>query len=239
MFNQNQIQSAFFLFTLALVTVSSGCSNAGPPEGQQQAMEVEKDTNRVMSKIPLKYDQLEQFLGNDEQEVVAAVHRKYLRILENWHAEHGEKIRNGRAAVFDFMKTKNKTEAKEAMEQAKRDNVKGLILEEQEMQKEYDAAVLAAIPGDKLKLWQADKICRTLLDFLEPLEFTESQIKQVHDLAPRAIQQIRAKNKDDWHLFGTTNLEKLVGQTVIVPAQKRPFEELKKKHRLRKLKWAQ
>ncbi len=118
------------------------------------------------------------------------------------------------------------------------DNVKELILEEREMQKEYDAAVLAAIPVDKLKLWQADKICRTLLGFLEPLEFTEAQIKQVHDLAPTALQQIRAKNKDDWHLMGTSNLEKLVGQSVIAPTQKQPFEELKKKHRLRKLKWA-
>ena len=241
MFKQKQIHSKFFLFTLALVTVSSGCFNADSPESQHQAGEVEqgeKNSNRVVSKIPIKYDQLEQFLGKDEQEVVDAIHRKHLLVLEQWHAEHGEKIRSGRAAVFNFMKTKNKAEAKAAMKRAKQDNVKELILEEREMQEEYDAAVLAAIPVDKLKLWQADMICRTLLEFLEPLEFTEVQIKQVNALAPTALQHIGDKDKGDWHVMGTSNLETLVGQSVISPAQKQPFEELKKKHRMRKLKWA-
>lgn len=238
MFKKNQIQATFFLLPLALLTVSSGCFSADSPDGQPQAVEVEPDANRVVSQVPAKYDHLEQFLDNDEQAVVAAVHEKYLDILENWHAEHGEKIRSGRAAVFDFMKTKNKAEARAAMKQAKQDNVKELILEERETQDEYDAAVLAAIPVDKLKLWQADKISRTLLDFLAPLEFAEAQIKQVHDLAPTAIQKIPARNNDDWHPIGTTNLETLVGQSVLTPAQKQPFEELKQKHRMRKLKWA-
>lgn len=223
---------------LVLVTLALGCTSSGPPVGSAEAEQVAQNASQSIMKIERKYDQLKKFLNDDEQAVVAAVHQTYQSKLTEWDVEHGEKVRAGQAALADFLSTKNKAKAKQALAQSKKDNVKELILEKRRMQEEYEAAVVRAIPADKLKLWQADSISRTLLEFLEPLDLTAEQIQQVHNLAPSALQTVDDKDKQAWRLIGTSKLEDLVGQRVLSQDQKRPFEELLKNNKSRKLKWA-
>lgn len=232
-------QSRSITLILVVISLTSwGCSKRDSSPEQADTKESEQAIHRAVTKVQRKYDQLETFLDDGEQAVLAGVHQKHQSILEAWHTKHGEKIRSGRAAIAEFMSTKNKAKARKAIAQGKKDNVKELILEEQGLQKEYEAAVVAAIPVGKLRLWQADKISRTLLAFLEPLELTDAQIRQVHDLAPSALQSIRDEDRQAWHLIGTGNLEELFGQRVVAKTQKQRFEELKEKHKHRKLKWA-
>lgn len=235
---KNINQSHLIVFLFAISIVSLGCSKQDSSTVQAESEDVQQAIDQAATRVQRTYDQLDTFLNDGEKAVLAGVHQKHQSILKDWHAEHGEKIRSGRAALADFLSTKNKAKAREAIAQGKKDNVKELILEEKDLQKEYEAAVIAAIPIDKMRIWQADRISRTLLAFLEPLELTEAQISQVHNLAPSALQSIRDGEEQAWHMIGTDKLEKLFAQRVVVEAQRQPFEELKEKNKQRRLKWA-
>lgn len=228
------IQFRVVLLGVAVATMASiGCFNSGPPENQK----ISAGEAKLLSKVGLKYDQLHWFLDEGERPALEAVHDKYKAELKDWYSENGEAVGKVGKALVNFMKTKNQSKARNAIKQAKKDDTQELIRERDRILKEYEAAVIASVPPEKFELWQADKISRTMFEFLQPLNLTDGQREEVHCLAFTALKQLRKKDASVWHPVAATNLERLVGQKVLTPVQKPKFEALKKKHRLRKLKW--
>lgn len=220
---------------LAVATLSfAGCFNSGPSDNRK----ISAGEAKLISKVGLKYDKLHWFLTKDERPALEAVHDKYKAELKEWYSENGEAVAKVGKALVNFVTTKNKSKARKAIKQAKKDDTQKLIRERDRIIKEYEAEVIASVPLDKFELWQADKISRTLLEFLTPLGLTEEQQNQIRQLAPDALKQVKESDKNIWLVKGTSRLETMVGRQVLTQAQKPQFEKLKTDSKLRKLKWA-
>ena len=200
------------------------------PYGQYQLDQLAAGFNQVLASVQL-----------DEQQSLEleSFHKDSIQNLRNWYSENGPTIVAIRKKAFSAARSKNLAKLQKMKRGGDQATVEKLANEERKLLQNYREALEEKVPSDQKLNWQSDVITDKLLEFLAPLELTDMQKSEVKDLAPNALKRLGGKQLKNWRGYGTSELEKLFEKQVLPKQQIQSFEDLKKKNRIRMLKWSE
>lgn len=232
------------LFLVGAVLLVNGCS--GSPSSVADSGEQARDNadgdgthtvNKNLQDLEARFSELLQTveLADKEANTLKQTHGQHLATLKQWYENNSATLKEIRGNALKAARDRDMEKFRSMNARGDKETVARLAEEERQLIKEYRNAIFQVIPESQQKVWQAHVISTQLLEFLQPLELTDKEIGQICDLAPTALRQV--KGQENWQGYGTTNLEKLFEQRVLPAGRRAEFDELKKKNRLRMLKW--
>ena len=190
-----------------------------------------------MSPLAKDFKGIEQILNlapaeaQKMNEVKARHQQKFESLYATEWKDHQKLEKEFLAAVKD----RDLRKMREMKKNGKRAKMDAFVKKERSMQADFERDLINAIPATKMPDWKAYRISKLLLDFVTPLNLSNEQKAQLKTLAPTVIQSLgREKN---WQGLGTDRLEKRMEASILTTDQKSEFETLKKKNKLRMLRW--
>ena len=218
------------------IPIESGNRIAATKDERQQGSHDPAMTFERMSPLVEVYKEVGAILQLDdaEQKQIDEVLQKHQAIFENWYGNEWQELRKHQQAATNAAQKRDLASLQQLKANGGKERVAELHQQERQMQVNFETELLASIPSDKLEQWKSHRIATLLLTFLEPLNLSPQQIKEVRQQAPAVI---RSMEKPNWQGYGTDRLEKKFASTILKPNQRKDFEQLQKKNRLRMLRW--
>ena len=236
----NLIAACCLVSHLVLLGCAEPEQNAGGAVVENQVKPDEspkKYGDSTIKKLQAEFDSLLSVvdLSESKEQEVRALHQTWTNRLDDWHRENGPTIVAIRKKALEAAKKKDLRALKKMDRGGDKQKVADLTNEEREMLQTYEAELEATLPEPERTKWQRHVVTQQLLEFLQPLELTQEQQDQIGEQSGNVMN--RVKRKENWRGYGTAELEKVFERNIVSPQQKTSFEELKKKNRMRMLKW--
>lgn len=222
---------------LALSTaLTCGCLE---PDGSAKSNsgDVSKKSAEQLSSLVAEYRDLNSCLELTEQEEtkIAEVHLRFEKKLRSWYDKNHRELRQIQGNALDAARERDLKKLKQMNARGDKKRVAELYQEERELQGEYEATLIDAIPAAKLDTWKSHVIAKQLLEYLEPIDLSDDQIKQIQESAVVVIS--REGTNENWKGMGTRALEIVFARQIVSKSQQPGYDALKKSNRLRQLRW--
>lgn len=235
----------FVFFACLAILITSTAPGCNEPKTKRSRTRSSSSSKSTVAKKTLSdwipssklFRGLEIKLSLDKQQAKAIneTHSQQKKIIENWYANEGKEMQRIRSKAFSAARKKDLNTFRKMESSGSKSRFDQLIAQERKLGKEYEAAMFASVPVEKLDLLKAHQISTLLVDYLSPLKLTEDQRKSIQDSALSVIEKI--KSKKNWRGYGTSQLEKVFENSILLKKQKDQYQKLKKKNKLRMLKW--
>ena len=230
------VTSTFFL-ALCGCTKPDAAGPAGSKNLAGKASSNQPMTFERMSPLVNDYANIQQILklSKEESQKLDSVKDKHKQVFKAWYATEWPKLKELEKEFLEAAKERNLKKINQMKSNGKRKQMDQFKQQERKMQIAFEKDLLAAIPENKLHVWKGHRMSELLIEFLNPLDLSKDQIQEIRQLAPAAADSV--KREKNWQGIGTNNLEKMFERQILAADQKSDFEALKKKNKLRMLRW--
>jgi hypothetical protein len=167
-------------------------------------------------------------LSASDKESLESVFRKHLDIYQQWDAKNGDEYRKSFKEMMDATKDKDLARMRNISPRAK------------QLRKEYlqiisnkEKDVVNSLSDENRAKWTGHLIANHFFEIADDIEFSDEQRSSIHEAA--VIAAAKVKDHANPKAAGFVEFEKLVESNVLNEIQRKQYDTVKDKNKLRTL----